>query len=374
MIGLLELATLFLVVTAALPLLSTGKWYVRGWDFPRLQLTIITAAACVVLGWQWHSNEASGLGQWSTERLVLLVCLLVVFVWHASHVIKFSWLWPKEVPDIPENIAAQTIKIAVVNHDYENSSFGAAIEEILSIDADILLLVETDHRWWQAMGVVAEAYPFQHKTLRGEGLGMVLLSRLPIRDAEARELVSLRRPSVWATIELTHGQHVNFVGVHPTPPGLLDRTGESRRDSRVRDAELIIIAKEIANRCDESWIVAGDFNDVAWSHTTRLFKRISGLRDPRVGRSFMGTFLASNPLLRVPIDHVFLSDGFTVQELSRCRITGSDHFAISASVAFERVEGTQPRPEGNDKQEATMLIDEGRNHADERGLLSSEVD
>jgi endonuclease/exonuclease/phosphatase (EEP) superfamily protein YafD len=37
-------------------------------------------------------------------------------------------------------------------------------------------------------------------------------------------------------------------------------------------------------------LVAGDLNDVAWSHTSRLFRRIAQMLDPRVGRGIYSTF------------------------------------------------------------------------------------
>jgi endonuclease/exonuclease/phosphatase (EEP) superfamily protein YafD len=162
---------------------------------------------------------------------------------------------------------------------------------------------------------------------------------------------------------------VNFVGVHPTPPGLMDSIGDARRDSQVRDAELILIAKEIANRSDEVWIVADDFNDVAWSHTTRLFNRISGLLDPRVGRTFMGTYMADYPPYRCPIDHVFLSEGFTLGSLARKKITGSDHFTILATVSLSQPQvGVTPVPQGDDRKDARQIVEEGMKDAEDRDL------
>lgn len=171
-------------------------------------------------------------------------------------------------------------------------------------------------------------------------------------------MVEDRRPSIWASLDF-RGHRIGFVCVHPTPPGLKDSTGEGRRNSRVRDAELVLIAREIANFKDQAWLVAGDFNDVAWSHTTRLFKRISGLNDPRVGRSFMGTFHSRSPLLRVPLDHLFVSDGFEILSLSRHKTSGSDHFAVLGELSLRRSEGVTPKPQGDDQQEANQLIAEG---------------
>jgi endonuclease/exonuclease/phosphatase (EEP) superfamily protein YafD len=230
-------------------------------------------------------------------------------------------------------------------------------------------LVELDDGWDERLKPLRSKYTHHHEVVRGEGLGMAIWSQLPVEHAETKHLISDRRASLWAEIETSDGSTINFIGVHPTPPGLLDSTGDTRRDSRVRDAELIMIAKEIASRPDEAWVVAGDFNDVAWSHTTRLFKRISGLLDPRIGRTFMGTYMADYPPCRCPIDHVFLSEGFTLGSLARKKITGSDHFAILAEVSLEKPNaGVTPVPRGNDTQDAKELIEEGKEHAEERDV------
>ena len=41
MLWIVRILGLFLVLITLLPLLSTGKWYVRWWDFPRFQIAIL---------------------------------------------------------------------------------------------------------------------------------------------------------------------------------------------------------------------------------------------------------------------------------------------------------------------------------------------
>ena len=280
--------------------------------------------------------------------------------------IQFSPIWSKEIAVAGSN--SPSTKFVVSNLDYENEKPEPVSQQLAEEQPDVLLLVEYNEAWQLRLVELRSRFAYHHEEVRGEGLGMALWSNLPIKQSETRFLVSERRPSIWAELELKSGEPLNFVGVHPTPPGLLDSTGDTRRDSRVRDAELIMIAKEIAQRTDESWAIAGDFNDVAWSHTTRLFKRISGLKDPRIGRSFMGTYMADVPPCRCPIDHVFLSDCFSISNLSRKRISGSDHFAMLASVSLEHPVGVTPEPEGNDRKDARKIIEEGKSDAEKRGL------
>jgi endonuclease/exonuclease/phosphatase (EEP) superfamily protein YafD len=142
-------------------------------------------------------------------------------------------------------------------------------------------------------------------------------------------------------------------------------------------AELLIVAKEVADLVknaaegvDTPVIVAGDFNDVAWSHTTRLFQRLSGLLDPRIGRGLHNTYDAKSRVLRFPLDHVFASEHFRLIALDVLPPMGSDHHAVLVELALEpTAEATQKEPNENegDSEEADEIIEEGHESQDEPG-------
>ena len=48
----------------------------------------------------------------------------------------------------------------------------------------------------------------------------------------------------------------------------------------------------------------------------------------------LNTFHASIPLLRWPLDHVFVSRHFHLIDLKRHKLTGSDHFSVTAELAL----------------------------------------
>ena len=99
-------------------------------------------------------------------------------------------------------------------------------------------------------------------------------------------------------------------------------------------AELVMVARSVAET-DQPVIVTGDLNDVAWSETTRLFRKISGLLDPRVGRGMFNTFHADYWCVRWPLDHLFHSGHFTLRRMRRLTSIGSDHFPILAELVYE---------------------------------------
>ena len=365
LIWLARLILALCLVATLLPFVPVGAWFVRLCDFPRLQLAAITVlplSAAVALGFT--------VG-WQREYLLLVGVSLLIIGWQVSHVAPFSPMWSKEVPDLARTDGS-TVRIAVANIQYDNPKKSELLATLREIDADILLLIEIDEPWHEALQPLREQVPHGAEHISGEGLGLAFWSRLPLAGVDVQHLVSERRPSIHADVQLQDGQLIRFVGVHPTPPGLNDSTNGGRRDSRVRDAELVMVAKDIAQDPERTWIVTGDFNDVAWSHTTRLFKRLSGLQDPRVGREMLNTYHADYSLLRYPIDHMFVSTDCSVGQIERFRLPGSDHFGLLADLKIAASESHEvhvdEQSDKDDHQEADRIIDEGKQDAAERGV------
>ena len=119
-------------------------------------------------------------------------------------------------------------------------------------------------------------------------------------EVSLRFLIEEDVPSMKVKIN-HHGQNVTLYFLHPKPPSPTENTY-----AKPRDVELTVVGEEIAET-EGPIVVAGDLNDVAWSPTTRKFKKISGLLDPREGRGFFNTFHAKYPLVKWPLDHVFHS-------------------------------------------------------------------
>ena len=157
---------------------------------------------------------------------------------------------------------------------------------------------------------------------------MLLYSRLEIGKSEIHYLIEKDVPSFELAITTKTRKKFKLFTVHPKPP-----SPSQNSTSLPRDAELIAIGKKAAIS-DLPVLVTGVLNDVAWSHTTRLFMRISGLLDPRMGRGFFNTYHAHYPLLRRPLDHMFVSPHFKLKSIRRLDNFNSDHFPICAELTI----------------------------------------
>jgi endonuclease/exonuclease/phosphatase (EEP) superfamily protein YafD len=339
-------AAAFLVGATILPLLKSRHWAIRAFDFPRLQIAFGAALWCGGAVTQWPKLSR-------TDRQLVALTAAALGA-QLLQIRPYTRLARKEV--LPGNGEAH-VRIITANVLQQNRRTDLYRKLFAELEPDIILLTEPDSRWAREMAYLKETHPYVVERPLDNTYGMILYSRLPLIDPQVRYLVKDEIPSIKTRVRLANGQHIWLYAVHPEPPASL-KPDKTPRGSGPRDVELLILAEEL-EQLREPVIVVGDFNDVAWSHTTRLFKRLSRLLDPRRGRGMFNTFHAGYPPLRYPLDHLFHSEHMVLIDFKRLPYTGSDHFPIYAALqlAPEAAEvQEQDPPSRSDEKEADKVI------------------
>lgn len=372
-VGLLSLAVIY---ATAVPLLRVDAWWIRVFDFPRLQ---IVALMGLTLAGYVSLRICGRLRRWENA---LAAVVGVAVVWQLVLIAPYTPFYPTEMSEsrAEDDSNPNRISLLVYNVLSENRQVDALRDLVHENDPDIILLSEPNQWWLEQLDGLEEDYPYTLFQPQENHYGKLLYSRLELVDPEIRFLIEREIPSIRSKVRLRSGALVTLYGVHPRPPGIPRPEGEKdggaegdgegdgdeadeREDSDMRDAELLLVADEVKELGGEPVIVAGDFNDVAWSHTTHLFQRIGGLLDPRVGRGLFNTFDTTSRILRYPLDHVFASEHFLLVELRRLPDIGSDHFPMLVVLDYDpgaSVVNEEPQSDAGDEQEADEAIDKGK--------------
>ena len=297
-------------------------WLFRMWDFPRVQIATIAAVSALAYRARFYRGRRA-------ERALLAGDAAVV-AWQLFRIHRYTRLARKTVLRATTSDEPNRITLMMSNVLQTNREYGRLLELVQRVRPDILLAVEIDQPWMDALAPLDKDYPHAVRVPIDNLYGMLMLSRLELLEPRVAYLVEDDIPSIHTRVRLRSGAEITLHGLHPRPPEPIHD-----QSSGPRDAELVIAGRAIAEAPDEPTIVAGDLNDVAWSPTSELFVRISGLLDPRVGRGFYNSFHAHVPVFRWPLDHVFHSTHFKLVDLHRLPDIGSDHFPILITLQYE---------------------------------------
>jgi len=324
-VSLISTLVALILIATLVPLSRRTGWWIRDLDFPRLQITI------VALGVLLAQLLVDDLADPVSQGLIAINALCLGY--QAWWILPYTRLYPHEVKAALGVDEAERIRILTANVLTPNRNTEALIGLIREHQPDIFVTLETDAWWQERLDVLEKDYPFSLKCPLDNLYGMHVYSRLALEDTAIQFLVEDDIPSMHALAVLPSGRRVRIHFLHPAPPSPTEHD-----ESTERDAELLVVAKSVAE-VDTPVIVAGDLNDVAWSTTTRLFRKISGLLDPRIGRGMYNSFHADHWFLRWPLDHLFHSKHFTLSFIRRLPHFGSDHFPVLVELAYDRVRG-----------------------------------
>jgi endonuclease/exonuclease/phosphatase (EEP) superfamily protein YafD len=312
------ISTATLLFITLLPMFPSDHWVCRVWEFPRVQIVFLSVLSAIL----------SLLVASANLSMILVVINLVVAFYQVWWILPYTIFFPKQVPKAQNHYDACSIKIMTSNVLMTNHSAEKLVKLISHYQPDVVVTLETDSWWQAALDPIHPDYPHRITRPLDNLYGMHLFSKYPLQDVIVKDLLEQNVPSIHCYLAVNDNLRIKCHFLHPAPPSPTEN-----ECSTPRDQELLLIAKEIKGKT-EPIIVTGDLNDVAWSPTTRAFRRISGLQDPRIGRGMFNTFHAKYAFMRWPLDHIFHSDHFELAKLQRLPSIDSDHFPLLSHLVY----------------------------------------
>lgn len=344
------IAELAAIASTLVPFIRSDAWWVRIFDFPRIQIAAISTL--ILAGDLAFRKDTSLSGH--IIHVVLTLCIL----YQAYKIRPYTVFARKQVERAKQPRNESTVSLLLANVKMDNRNSILLRQIITEADPDVILIVEADEWWQNELRRFATIHRFTVQQPQDNTYGMLLYSRLELVGPEVRFLIEDDVPSIRAALKLRAGVEIELHCLHPKPP-----VPQENAQSTERDAELMVVGKETKGK-ELPVIVMGDLNDVAWSQTTLLFQKISRLVDPRIGRGLYNSFHAGYFFLRFPLDHFFHSTHFRLIRLKRLAYFGSDHFPMYIRLSYEpeaQRQQTAPEARQSDESQATAKINEASN-------------
>jgi endonuclease/exonuclease/phosphatase (EEP) superfamily protein YafD len=323
----------------------------------RKRLLVLTA---LILPWTipiffapfWWVFE--NIGEFSLQILIAELVLLILW----ALTLAFRWIhWKRAIVPIALTVVAMTnplfdlwplwfgeaavvetgaksFNVMAVNVHSSNRSFEHVLALVEAEKPHVVILLEIDSKWREALSVLEGEYPSNYfQPSDHDNFGIAALSRIAGATLTARNL----RPEIPHVADTVHvvlpweGRKVEVIGVHAVPPVSRGYAG----GNATQLAALCGYVGEAKHPC----ILAGDFNRTPWSRTFCCLLIDGRLEHGRLGRGYMSTWPAGVPFMRLPIDHVLVTEDLAITRFRRFPPGGSDHNPILAEVIFTA--GTQ---------------------------------
>ena len=330
-------SVLFIIFTFA-SLLRWNVWWIRIFDYPRIQISTVLILLILASFMFYRFSES-----W---QFIVTGLLFASLFYQARKIYRYTMFVPKQVKTYKGSDIENAVSLIVSNVEQPNRNSEALITQVKKMNPDLLLVLEADDWWEKQLSIFEKDYPYTLLKPQDNLYGMLLYSKFELQNTKVKYLVKDRIPSFEAIVISKAGNRFRIYCLHPKPPFPTESP-----TSVNRDGELLLVGKK-AKKENLPVIIFGDFNDVAWSNTTRLFQKVSELLDPRIGRGFFNTFHAKYLLMRWSLDHLFHSDHFQLIKIKRLKKIGSDHFPIYVRLYYKpSSQDQQDEPEADHEEE-----------------------
>lgn len=316
--------SVFLITVSLLSLIyDLTFWYSKILDFPRLQYFYL-ALICLIMFVLLNKK-------WGFASILLSLGLVTVLFLQATFILPY-FVGEKSVTDASGTSKASIgVGILIANVLVTNKNSADFLQIVEDADPDVFLVMEVDEWWVNQLDPLKKKYSYVVEYPLDNAYGMALYSKFPLKDSEIMFFNHQDVPSFHAKVILPSERAFMFHGVHPVAPVPSEKYPDNEGEEEVA---LLKVGKIVAADTLPS-IVAGDFSDVSWSHTSRLFEEHGNLNNVRIGRGLFNSYSAKSLIQRWPLDHYFVTQEFALLELERLPPFGSDHFPMFAKFVLK---------------------------------------
>jgi endonuclease/exonuclease/phosphatase (EEP) superfamily protein YafD len=270
-----------------------------------------------------------GLQLWQLSLLAAIAGFLLID-WRAAALsvavgAYWSWrLWPRRSPRDATVEATPLLRLVAANLLYKNLDFERTLQGLAAFEADVLVLCEVTPEARRYFRRLEASYPHALDTCAPESLyGILILSRFPLmpRSSGVGEDPTPRHLAA----DLSVGADtVSLVAIHPTNPLRFSRA------HRI-PVEFDAVA-QLCRAAQGDLIVTGDCNAAGWSSYLRDLEQGAGLANDGKMRPSWPIWLP--PLVRLPLDHVWVRGRVALLKVGLGPRLGSDHLPLIAEIGW----------------------------------------
>lgn len=258
------------------------------------------------------------------NRLIVFMLALVIGVslWPVMSFVVGTSAYP----------SGPKLKVLQANVLYRNHDTAKLKQLIEQESPDVVVLSELTPAFAGMMKDMKGVYPYQDlhpddKTARGLGV----MSRLDLLKAQTISYSDPQTPAQLFEVAI-EGQPIIFISLHPRTP--VDNL-------KSRDADFSMIADKYTREPEERLVLLGDFNATPWCRAYRSLVKALNLKNAAEGRGIYPTWPVNGQAavarwLRIPIDHLLLTDTLTVADYRTGPDIGSDHLPVITTLGLRK--------------------------------------
>lgn len=223
--------------------------------------------------------------------------------------------------------------VATANVLFDNQSTDALKRWLAAVDAEVVGVQEVSPHWRVALEDLKAGYPYQRILEGKDAFGIALLSKWPLENVEVLGEAEFLPRTLVATV-IKDGVKARVVVTHPLPPVMPQAYA-------MQMEQVDLVSRWVQKGQGPVWLM-GDLNATPWSAPFLKLQQ-AGLRSAspvastwpsRWGGPLRYTGLPGIPFL--PIDHVMVGPGVTVQQAHRGPAVGSDHRPLAVTLRLTR--------------------------------------